>query len=202
MMVEGKDPNRQGMLFALPARGLDEQRKERRATITERCQMAADIANKSNDFIVLWCNLNDESESLKNAIKDSVEVKGSDKPEHKEAAMIDFQDNKIKCLVTKPSIAGFGLNLQHTHNMVFVGLDDSFEKFYQAIRRQFRFGQKHQVNVHIVISDGECAIKANIERKQEQHNEMTDQMVIHMRVFMRKEIIGIGKKAFNLTVPV
>ena len=93
------------------------------------------------------------------------------------------------------------MNFQHTRNHVFVGLDDSFEKYYQAIRRQYRFGQKHEVNSHLVISDGEGAIKQNIERKREQHNEMTGQMVEHMREFMKNEISGahIEKSAYNPT---
>ena len=188
-----------GELFAKPAQTLSERRQAKRDSLQHRVRVAADLVNESDAAWIVWCYLNDESASLQKSIRDNVEVKGADKIDDKEERLLSFQHGNEHCLISKPSICGFGLNLQHTHNMVFVGLDDSFEKFYQAIRRQYRFGQKHQVNVHIVISDGEGAIKANIERKQEQHNEMTEQMVIHMREFMKKEITGahIEKAIYN-----
>lgn len=189
----------EGELFAKPAQTLSERRQAKRDSLQQRVNVAAELVNKSGDAWIVWCYLNDESEALKHAILDNVEVKGADKMDDKESRLLSFQHGEEHCLITKPSIAGFGMNFQHTHNHVFVGLDDSFEKYYQAIRRQYRFGQKHQVNSHIVISDGEGAIKENIERKQNQHNEMTDQMVDHMREFMKKEVIGacIEKTAYN-----
>lgn len=188
-----------GELFAKPAQTLSERRQAKRDSLQQRVRVAAELVNNSDEAWIVWCYLNDESESLSRAILDNVEVKGADKMDDKESRLLSFQHGNEHCLITKPSIAGFGMNFQHTHNHVFVGLDDSFEKYYQAIRRQYRFGQKHQVNSHIVISDGEGEIKKNIERKQSQHNEMTDQMVSHMREFMQKEITGahIEKSVYN-----
>jgi len=189
----------EGELFAKPAQTLSERRQAKRDSLQQRVNVAADLVNKSDEAWIVWCYLNAESEALSNAILNNVEVKGADKMDDKESRLLSFQHGEEHCLITKPSIAGFGMNFQHTHNHVFVGLDDSFEKYYQAIRRQYRFGQKHQVNSHIVISDGEGAIKENIERKQSQHNEMTCQMIEHMREFMKKEITGahIEKSIYN-----
>ena len=188
-----------GELFAKAANTLSERRQAKRDSLQHRVNVATDLVNKSDDAWIVWCYLNDESDALQKAILDNVEVKGADKMEDKEDRLLSFQHGNEHCLITKPSIAGFGMNFQHTHNMAFVGLDDSFEKFYQAIRRQYRFGQKHQVNVHIIVSDGEGAIKENIERKQLQHNEMTEMMVSHMREFMKSEIVGakIEKTIYN-----
>ncbi len=180
----------EGELFVKPAQTLSERRQAKRDSIQQRVKVAADLVNNSSDAWLVWCYLNDESEALKKAIYDCVEVKGSDDMNDKESRLLSFQHGNEHCLITKPSIAGFGMNFQHTHNQVFVGLDDSFEKFYQAIRRQYRFGQKREVNAHVVISDGEGAIKENIERKQQQHNEMSNEMVSHMRKFMQIEVIG------------
>jgi hypothetical protein len=93
-------------------------------------------------------------------------------------------------MISKPSIAGFGMNWQHTHNMIFVGLDDSFEKFYQAVRRQYRFGQTNEVNVHLIVAETEGAVKANLARKQNQHDEISEGMVSHMRELMKRHITG------------
>src|SRR5699024_3912145 len=121
--------------------------------------------------------LNDESKRLTELIPDAVEVKGSDKSEHKEKAMLDFADGKVRVLVTKPSIAGMGLNWQHCTDMAFVGLSDSFEQIFQAIRRCWRFGQEKELNVHMVISELEGAVLANIQRKEKDFNVMIDGMV-------------------------
>lgn len=141
--------------------------------------------------IIIWCHLNDEQDYLEKIFGDDcISVRGSDSVEHKESAIYKWRDRDIPVLISKPSIYGYGMNMQFSSNMVFVGLDDSFEKFYQAVRRQYRFGQKHPVNVHIVSSDGEGAIKANIERKKQQHEEMAEEMVEHMRDLMKRHIVG------------
>jgi hypothetical protein len=112
-------------------------------------------------------------------IPGAVEVKGSDTPEHKERAMLDFAAGKIRVLVTKPSIAGFGLNWQHCRNMAFVGFSDSFEQVYQAIRRCYRFGQTKDVNVYMITSDLEGAVSVNIKRKESDFERMQDEMTKH-----------------------
>jgi hypothetical protein len=119
---------------------------------------------------------------------DSVEVKGSDEPEYKAQASIDFADKKIHCLVSKPSIFGFGSNFQSCHNMIFCGLSDSYERFYQAVRRCWRFGQTEEVNVYIILSEKEVNILNNIERKQAQMDEMQKEMTALMREVTLSEI--------------
>lgn len=101
-----------------------------------------------------------------------MEVKGSDKPEYKCNSMIGFSNKEIKCLVTKPKIAGFGMNWQNCHNMIFVGLSDSYEAYYQAVRRCWRFGQEKPVDVYIIISAKEGCVKENIEQKQAKDEKM------------------------------
>lgn len=177
-------------LFVVPAQGLMDRNKARKDTIIERCKKAAEIVNNSDENFVLWCHLNAESEMLAEMIDGSVEVKGSTKPDIKVSRMIDFADNKIKCLITKPKVAGFGMNWQSTRNCIFVGLSDSFEQYYQAIRRQWRFGQAKKVNVHIISADVEGAVVANIKRKEKQNHEISSEMVKYMSEITKQEIKG------------
>jgi hypothetical protein len=117
---------------------------------------------------------------LRKAIPDAVEVKGSDTNKHKINAMMGFSDGTHRVLVTKPSIAGFGMNWQHCNQMAFVGLSDSFEQYYQAIRRCYRFGQARDVHVHIACAETEDAVIRNIMRKQEDAARMMQKLVDHM----------------------
>lgn len=167
---------------------LTQRRQARKDSMELRCQAAADIVNSSDEQWLVWCDLNDESAMLKNLIDDAVEIKGSDKASHKTSSMLNFSGGLIKCLVTKPSIAGFGMNWQQCHNMIFVGLSDSYEKYYQAVRRCYRFGQKNEVNVYIIISAKEGAVKANIERKQEDAKKMQDAMIKLTKEVTKKEL--------------
>jgi hypothetical protein len=167
---------------------LTQRRQARKDSLELRCQAAADIVNGSDEQWLVWCDLNDESAMLKILIDNAVEIKGSDKASHKTGSMLNFSDNLIKCLVTKPSIAGFGMNWQQCHNMIFVGLSDSYEKYYQAVRRCYRFGQKNEVNVYIIISAKEGAVKANIERKQEDAKKMQDSMIKLTKEVTKKEL--------------
>jgi len=193
----------EGTLFAVPARTMNDRRAAKRDSVDARVAVAADLVNASNEAWIVWCYLNSEQDALEKAIiRDCASVRGADKDHEKEERLLGFAHGDRENLLTKASIAGFGLNLQHAHNMVFVGLDDSFEKFYQAVRRQYRFGQKYPVNVHIVTSDGEGAIKANIERKMLQHEEMAAEMVEHMREIMQKHVTGatVEKTEYNANV--
>ncbi len=169
-----------GMLFKIEARTLEERREARRGSIEDRVEAVARMANNSREQWLVWCNLNDESERLTAAIPGAVEVTGSDSDEHKESAMLDFAAGKIRVLVTKPKIAGFGMNWQNAHNMAFCGLSDSFESYYQAVRREWRFGQESPVNVHIVTSAAEQGVVENIARKEADAAKMAEGMVIHM----------------------
>lgn len=177
-------------LFAMEAQTLQERLQARRSTIDDRVSKAAELVNATDEQFLVWCNLNDESAMLAKSINGAVEVKGSDSPEHKENAMMDFTDGKIRVLVSKPSIAGFGMNWQHCSNMAFVGLSDSYEQYYQAVRRCWRFGQKKPVNVHVINAETEGAVVANIRRKEQDAIAMAESMVEHMREINAASIHG------------
>lgn len=180
-----------GDLFAKPALTMTERRKAQRDSIEARCKALADVVNADNsEPWLIWCHLNDEAELLKSLIPGSVNVQGSDKPEKKSAAMLDFSHGNLRVLISKPSICGFGMNWQHAARMAFVGLNDSFEQFYQAVRRCYRFGQTRNVQVHIFTAENEGQILANIKRKEIQHHEMSANMIEHMRDIMNKELAG------------
>lgn len=189
-IIENHNPI-EGHLFNLPAVGLNEQRAAKRASLNERVSAVAELVNESDDPWMIWCHLNDESEELGKAIKDSVTVAGSDSIDHKESSMTGFSHGKIKRLISKASICGYGMNWQHCNHTAFSGIDNSFESMYQAIRRFYRFGQTKPVHVHLFLSDAEMPVLDNIKRKEKQHNEMSARMVEHMQEFMKKEIFGM-----------
>jgi superfamily II DNA or RNA helicase len=170
------------------AKTLNERRQAKRNSLNERIKKVAEIANSSNEQVLLWCDLNCESEALKKVINDSVEVKGSDTTEHKTKTIIDFVNEKIKGIISKSSIYGFGINLQNCHRIIFSSMNDSFERYYQAIRRCYRFGQKSPVEVHIITSEQEGAVKENIERKQKDAERMTAEIVKHTKKILIKEL--------------
>lgn len=165
-----------GMLFTMPAVGLSEQRRECRVTLEARCNAAAQLINGHDQPAVAWCYLNDESAALKAAIPGAVEVSGSDSMEAKEEAFMGFAHGQIRVLVTKPEIAGFGLNWQHCAHQTFFP-SHSFEQFHQAIRRSWRFGQKKPVTVDIITSEGQRGVLANLMRKAEQAERMFENLV-------------------------
>ena len=183
-----------GELFVRHAETLNERRQARKDSLVDRCKLAADLNNSTDEQFLNWCNLNDESSLLTELIDNCVEVKGSDKNELKEKNMLDFSENQIEKLTTKPKIAQFGLNWQSCHNMCFVGLSDSFESFYQALRRCYRFGQKKPVNVHIIISEKEGNVLDNIKRKEANAKAMLEKMVKHISINTVKEIKKTSKK--------
>lgn len=168
-----------GMLFPMQAETLQERISARRATVGDRCQLAASITPTDRPF-VWWCNLNAESEMLTKLIPGAVETKGSDADEVKERKLSDFSEGRTRVLVTKAGVAGFGMNWQHCADTGFVGLNDSFEQFYQAVRRFWRFGQTKPVNAHIIASELEGATVANIKRKETDADRMAASMVMHM----------------------
>lgn len=177
-----------GKLFAFQAKTLTDRRKARKNSIEQRCKMAADLVNNSDETWLVWCDLNAESELLHKLIDKSVSVSGSDTNEHKENSMLDFSENKIKCLISKPKIAGWGMNWQNCHNVVFVGLSDSFEAYYQAVRRCYRFGQESNVNVHIITHETEGAVLKNIKRKEKSFENMATMMTKNMAYITQKNI--------------
>lgn len=163
------------------AETLSERREARKESIENRVEVARQLVEGNNDTWLVWCDYNAESSALHKAIKDSVEVAGADNPERKAQVAMDFAEGKIKALVSKCSIYGFGMNFQTTHQMIFCGISDSFESFYQAIRRCWRYGQEHDVNVHIIISQKEKNVLDNIKRKQRQMEEMQSNMIALMK---------------------
>lgn len=180
-----------GELFTKTASTLLERRKAQRASIDARCRALAEVVNAENDEQwIIWCHLNDEAELLKTLIPNSVNVRGSDSADLKEKNLISFQDGGLKTLISKAKIAGYGLNWQKCARMAFVGLDDSFEKFYQAVRRCYRFGQKRELQVHLFVSEMEGQILQNLKRKEENHNKMSENMIDHMKDIMNNELKG------------
>jgi DNA modification methylase len=182
--------NIDGMLFTPDRLTLEERREVRRKSLPDRVAKCAELVNKSTEQWLVWCDLNDESSALAAAIPDSVEVSGSDSREHKTRSAMDFVAGKIRVLVSKASIFGYGLNLQNCRNIAFVGLSDSFEQIYQAERRCWRFGQKQDVHIHVITSDGDGPVVRNIERKECDFEKMIDGMVKHMKGEMQKELQG------------
>lgn len=181
----------EGELFARPAMGLAERRKAQRESVDARCKALADLVNSEpNEPWLIWCHLNDEAALLTELIPGSVNVQGSDSAESKAKNLLGFAHGDVRVLVSKPKIAGFGMNWQHCARMAFVGLDDSFEKFYQAVRRCYRFGQKRSVKVHLFTAENEGQILANLKRKEEAHHEMSAQMIGHMKDIMNHELQG------------
>ena len=177
-------------LFVKVAQGLQERNTARRESVDMRVAKAAEIANSVDGACIVWCNLNDESAKLEALINNGVQVYGSMKPEIKEKLISGFSTGEITKLITKPKIAGFGLNWQHCNTVIFVGLSDSWEAFYQAVRRCWRFGQNKPVNVHIVTADTEGAVLANIIRKQNQNEQMGKEMAAIMSSLTISEIKG------------
>jgi superfamily II DNA or RNA helicase len=180
-------------LFVENATTLSERRTARKESMDDRVMQASELVNQSDEQWLVWCNLNEESSKLTTAIKGSVEIAGRHDHNHKKTAMLDFADAKIKALVTKPSLAGFGMNWQNCHNMIFVGLSDSYEQLYQAIRRCWRFGQKETVNVYIVIGEKEGAVSKNIKRKESDLSVMYKGMIEHTKKFSTIDIQATTK---------
>ena len=170
IIVDGDEPINEAL-------SLTERRNARKESLEMRCRAAAELVNNSNEQWLVWCDLNDEANLLNKLITGSKNVQGSDRPEYKTQTMFDFADGNLKCLITKSKIAGYGMNWQNCHNMIFVGLSDSFESYYQAVRRCWRFGQEHEVNGYIIISAKEGAVKSNIERKQADNERFKQELI-------------------------
>lgn len=180
-----------GQLFFGGLKGVTDRAQVRRGTVDERVSLAAGLVNDSAEQWIVWHGLNSEGEALVRAIPDAVMVEGSQSPEQKAEALERFQDGSYRVLVTKPSIAGFGMNFQNAHRMAFVGLSDSWESYYQSIRRCWRFGQKEPVEAVVVLSDAESAIYENVMRKEEEAKRMQERLIEHVAAFERDELEGL-----------
>lgn len=168
-----------GMLFALPAIGLQEQRAERSRTVEERCSMAAQMVNDTGKPAVVWCNLNAEGDLLEKMIPDGVQVSGQDDDDEKEAKFTGFSRGEIRVLITKPKIGAWGLNWQHCSHSVFFPTY-SYEQYYQSVRRFWRFGQQNPVTVDIVATEGEVEVQNALEEKSVKADQMFTALTRHM----------------------
>lgn len=183
-----------GFLFNLPAVNLQEQRDERKRTVEERCEYIAGLVKDTGRQAIVWCNLNDEGKLLSRLIPDATEIRGSDSDDKKEGAFIGFADNEIRILITKPKIGAWGLNFQNcSHICLFP--THSYEQYYQAVRRCWRFGQKNPVQVDLVMTEGDKRVMANLKRKSGQADEMFTSLVREMNDSIRIS----GQREYNKT---
>ena len=184
-----------GSLFPERAETLTERREARKLSLDDRADKTLElIENNPDEQWLVWVNYNDEGEKLKKILSNSEEVSGSDKPEDKVKRFINFSNGELPILITKPKIAGFGMNWQNCSKMIFMGISDSFEQFYQAVRRCYRFGQDKEVQVYIVLSEKEINILENIQMKQEKHENMVKNMKEVMKDILIDELNGYEYK--------
>lgn len=184
-----------GHLFAMEAQTLSERRDARRMSLAERVQACADRVNaESEEPWVVWCDLNAEGDALTDAIPGAVQIAGSDSVEVKEQRLHDFAEGRIRVLVSKPSICGWGLNWQHSARMAFVGVTDSYEAYYQAVRRCWRFGQTRPVHVHLFASKAEGAVVSNLRRKEADAAAMAESLSAETRESVLAEVRGLTRQ--------
>jgi len=194
--VDNSGAHKSGLLFAVNATTLADQRAVRRGTADARIAKAAALASGTGPCIV-WCEMNDESKGVAQAIVDAVEVTGSDSVDEKQAKLAMFSSGEKRVIVTKPSIAGFGLNWQHCARMVFVGASHSYEQTYQAIRRCWRFGQTMPVDVHIIRADTEQLVIDNYRRKEAEAARLGAEMALQVIDSVRAEVQGASAREWN-----
>jgi len=189
--VDSEEVFATGELFPKDTQTMSERRSARRSSLDDRVAAAAAIINADTEPWIVWCDLNAESEALVDAIPDAVEVTGSDDIDDKEQRLLDFAAGKIRVLVTKPSIAGFGLNWQHCARMAFVGVTDSWESYFQAVRRCWRFGQARPVEVHVFVSEMEGPVIRNLERKAADAEKMGEELSKETGAIVRASVRGM-----------
>jgi len=194
-VVASKHDHREtGMLFATEARTLGEQRSARRSTIGARVAKVAEIANCADQSVV-WCDLNDEQDAIAESLGDrAVSIAGSTSDDAKIERHDAWLSGRVPTLVSKPTIFGFGLNWQHCHCVIFAGASHSYERTYQAIRRCWRFGQRHPVTVHVVRSELESAVVENYRRKEQDAAKMAAEMTAHVGAAVRAEVRGLSRE--------
>lgn len=177
-------------LFAMEAQTLIERNRARASSVTDRVAAAAKLIKANPGPWLVWCNLNREADELVKLLDSAVNVQGSDSIEDKESGLFGFIDGTYANLISKSSIAGFGLNLQHCCQVAFLGMNDSYEQFYQALRRAWRFGQKNIVQVYIITATSEGASVSNIRRKEADADRMANEMVEHMHDLNTENVRG------------
>jgi len=179
-----------GRLFVTGLTGLEGRLAARRLTLDDRITKAAAMLNASDDQWVVWCGLNDESKKLVHEVPDAVAVDGADPLGEKIRKIGRFLDQSARVLVTKVKIGGFGLNLQACHNVMFLGLSDSYEQYYQAIRRCYRFGQESPVRVVVLISELERTVLDNVLQKEREHKKTIDRVAARVAEYDRTALHG------------
>ena len=190
-----------GMLFRIPDGSATTIHKEKRLTLDERVETAAAVANTATGAVIVWCETNDESRALAKAIPDAIEVHGSMPPDAKVEALDAFTFGKRRVIVSKPKLAGLGLNWQHASTVVFASVSHSYEQHYQAVRRAWRFGQTHPVDCHVVISDTEASIWSNVQRKATDHARMKQAMAKAMAGFQSTASKAAYVRTPKVTLP-
>ena len=170
----------QGMLFRIPEMSATSFHEEKRLTLRQRCEKAAELATHDKP-VTVWCETNDESDLLAKLIPDAIEVHGSLDADEKERRLLEFADGQYRVMVTKPKLAGFGVNWQHCAHAVFASISFSYEQHYQAVRRSHRFGQTERVRNDVVVSDTEASIWSVINEKSAKHDEMKRRMAEAMK---------------------
>jgi hypothetical protein len=188
--VVGEDAPTDGVLFSeMALKGVGGRIRARKASVESRVDEAARIASEPGQWIV-WCGLNSESDAVTRLVDGAVNVQGNDTHAEKSGAVEAFIRGDIRVLVTKPKILGFGMNFQHCHQMTFLGLSDSYETYYQCIRRSWRYGQQHPVDAHVVVSPAERAVIENVRRKEAHADALTGNLLQHVAEFEREELVA------------
>jgi hypothetical protein len=189
--VDNIDGRENGWLFRLPSMSATSMHREMRRTVSARVEKAADIISDNKDWWILWCHTDYEQDEIDRVLGDrAISIRGSLSPDEKESRFEAFLRGDRKILISKPAMFGHGLNLQFCHNVIFVGLDYSFKGFFQAIGRCQRFGQKHSVNVHVIVAETEGRLLETIQRKETDYREMQSRMI----EAILKYGLGAGKR--------
>lgn len=199
----GEDANGQSRLFRIPDTSATSIHAEKRLTVEQRADAVATIvAAEPDEAWLVWCDTDYEADALRSRIADAVEVRGSQSPDEKETKLTAFADGGVRVLITKPKLAGFGLNFQHCARQAFIGVSFSYEQFYQAIRRCWRFGQTRPVDVHVVMAQTERMIWDVITRKADAHDDMKQAMRSAMaRAHKRATVLDDYAPTCNVTLP-
>lgn len=180
----------EGDLFFMGLKGISDRSRVRKSTLDARLIQCRELLLNSDEQWIVWCGLDAESNAVKKISRDAVNVSGADSPEVKAKAFEDFQEGIHRILVTKGKIGGFGMNFQNAHNMIFFGLNDSFEQYYQCIRREYRYGQKYPVNVYVILATVEQEILTNVMRKERMAAQLHDELIVEVRDYERNELKG------------
>ncbi|KKL11367.1 hypothetical protein LCGC14_2546530, partial [marine sediment metagenome] len=175
--------------------GITDRSRVRKESVTDRVERAVAIANATDEQVIVWCGLNREAEEAARLIRGAVEIRGGDSIEKKTERITGFLDGTHRVLVTKPKIAGFGMNFQNASRLVFLGMSDSYESYYQCIRRAWRYGQNLPVKVHIVVTDHETEIVQNVRRKEQEAEALSAQIIEAAKEYEINEIEQVKESA-------